>query len=87
MPSQPGCVLLPIACLIFLVIAVQKFTGMLTVVLMDHVVFVGTFKLDISFRLSRLRVASPRSVVYGRANIEVVIRPFGSRTGAVLFKL
>ena len=50
-------------------------------------VLVCTFKLDISFRLSRLRVTGRRSVVYGRANIDVIIRPLGGRTGAVLFKL
>ena len=77
-PSEPGGVLLPIVCLIFLVIAVYTLSGMFTVVLMAHVVFVGTFKLDISFRLSRFGVTGLGSVVFGRANIEVVSRPLGA---------
>ena len=94
-PSHPGGVLLPHCLLDFLCHCCPHFDwhahrgadGSNTVVQMGHVVFVGTFKLDISFRLSRLRVTSARSVVYGRANIEVVIHCLGDRTGAVLFKL
>ena len=51
------------------------------------VAFVGTFKLDTSFRWSRLRVTGPRSVVCGRAYIDVAIRPLGAPTGAAPFEL
>ena len=50
-------------------------------------VFVGILNLDFSLLLSRLRVGSPRSVLFARANIDVVIRLLGGRTGAALLKL
>ena len=78
-------VFLLIAFLIFMNIVVHAWCCLFVLVLVALMVFVDTFELDISFRLSRSRVTCPRSVVYGRANIDAVIRPLGGRAGAALF--
>ena len=77
-PERRLGVLLFVACLI-------SWSGCLfNVEPVATMVFVGTFKPDISFRSSRLSTTGRRSVVYGQADIDLIIRPLGGRTGAVL---